>query len=178
MDLNSVAPHAAGGLIHVIVDTPLGSRAKFKLDTATGLFKLSRILPTGLHFPCDFGFIPGTLGEDGDALDVALLTQVPSFPGCLVPARLIGLIMGEQTEKGHTIRNDRLLAVPVTPVNEPHVRDIRDVPAHLVDGIVDFFVTYNHLQGREFKATRKLGAAAADRALAQALPPGGSTGVG
>ena len=83
---------------------PRGSRNKYKVDEELGVLKLSRILPAGHSFPFDFGSIPGTRAEDGDALDVMVLAEEPSFPGCLLQVRLIGVLTGRQTEKGKTIR--------------------------------------------------------------------------
>src|SRR6266545_3570339 len=88
------------GEINVIIDTPRGSRNKFKYDEEHELFKLGGVLPSGAVFPFDFGFIPGTRGEDGDALDVLMLIDEPTFVGCLVLARLIGVIEAEQIENG------------------------------------------------------------------------------
>ena len=115
--LDAVKPRADAGLVNIIIDTPKGSRNKFKYDEETRIIKLSRILPAGFSFPYDFGSIPMTLAEDGDALDVLVISDTPSFPGCLITGKLIGTISGAQTEKKKTIRNDRLLAVPVTDVN-------------------------------------------------------------
>src|SRR4051794_7660199 len=99
------------GNVNVIIDTPKGSRNKFKYDADHALFKLTKILPAGSAFPFDFGYIPGTQGEDGDPIDVLVLMDEAAFVGCLVPARLIGVIEAEQTEDGKTLRNDRLIAV-------------------------------------------------------------------
>src|SRR4028119_2143117 len=94
------------------VETPEGSRNKFDFDEELGLFKLGGVLPAGAVFPFDFGFVPATRGGDGDPLDVLVLMDEPAFVGCLVPARLIGVIEAEQTERdGETARNDRLIAV-------------------------------------------------------------------
>src|SRR6185295_2715875 len=94
------------GDLNVVVETPKGSRNKFKFDEEHGLYKLSGVLPAGMAFPYDFGFIPSTRGEDGDPVDVLLLMDEPAFAGCLVASRLIGVIEVEQTEKGETMRND------------------------------------------------------------------------
>src|ERR671939_103970 len=94
--------------LNVVIETPKGNRNKFKYDEERGLFKLSGVLPMGAVFPFDFGFIPSTLGGDGDPLDVLVLMDEPAFTGCLVPARLIGVVEAEQTEEGETQRNDRL----------------------------------------------------------------------
>lgn len=86
-------------LVNVIIDTPRGSRNKFKFDQKLGCFKLSRILPAGHVFPYDFGSIPGTRGEDCDALDVLVVMDEPAFPGCLITVGLIGVIVASQTSK-------------------------------------------------------------------------------
>jgi len=165
----SIPPLAAGGLVHAIIDTPRGSRSKYKFDKASGLFKLSRVLPAGMHFPCDFGFIPGTTGEDGDALDIALLSEESGIVGCLMTVRLLGMLRARQIDKRISVRNDRFLAVPVTPVNSPAQKDLRDIAATQLDDLERFFVTYNRLQGRRFIPERRDGAKAAYRALRQGM---------
>src|SRR5690349_11134874 len=91
--------------VNAIIETPKGSRNKFKYDEELRLFKLGAPLPLGQVFPFDFGFIPSTKGEDGDALDILILMDEPAFAGCLVPAKLIGVIEAEQTEDSETVRN-------------------------------------------------------------------------
>src|SRR5690242_13721214 len=120
------------GLINIIIDTPKGSRNKYKYDETSQCFGLSRILPAGASFPFDFGSIPGTLAEDGDPLDVLLISEAASFPGCLITGKLIGTICGDQTEKNETIRNDRLLAVPVTAANPAVFSSLDDLPEPLL----------------------------------------------
>jgi inorganic pyrophosphatase len=92
--------------VNVIIDTPRGSRSKFKFDEQAGLFRLSRILPVGMAFPFDFGSIPRTRAEDGDPLDVLVVTDVPSFCGCLMGVRLLGVLCARQDQSGSMIRND------------------------------------------------------------------------
>nr|MDQ3622507.1 inorganic diphosphatase [Verrucomicrobiota bacterium] len=94
--------------VNAIVDTPRGSQNKFKYDEESGLFMLGGAMPAGVVFPFEFGFIPSTAGGDGDPLDLLILMDAPTFVGCLVRARLIGVIEAEQTENGKTLRNDRL----------------------------------------------------------------------
>src|ERR1700684_4593905 len=147
----SLPPRSDAALVHVIVDTPKGSSNKYKYDPRLRLFKLSRVMPLGMHFPCDFGAIPSTAAADGDALDVAVITDHPSFIGCLLTVRLIGVLEAEQTEKGRTIRNDRLVAVPETPVNKPEVRQLRALPRGSMAQLEQFFVGYNRAHGRQFK---------------------------
>src|SRR5512142_3126073 len=95
----------------VIIETPRNSRNKYKFDEKTGRFKLSKVMPEGMMFPYDFGFIPKTEAEDGDPLDVLVLNDEPMFPGCELECRLVGVIKALQKEKGKENRNDRLIAV-------------------------------------------------------------------
>src|SRR5689334_2298163 len=97
--------------IDVIIETPKGSRNKFKYDSTSRMFKLSKVLPEGMMFPYDFGFVPSTIGDDGDPLDILVLMDEPTFPGCLLECRLIGVIEAEQEENHEKERNDRLVAV-------------------------------------------------------------------
>ena len=98
------------GIIQVIIETPKGSRNNFAFDGEQNIFTVKAVLPAGMSFPYDFGFLPRTLAPDGDPIDVLLLMDEPAFPGIAVRARLIGIIEGEQTD-GKKIRNDRLIAV-------------------------------------------------------------------
>jgi inorganic pyrophosphatase len=97
--LDRLSPTAESGLVNIVIDTPKGSRNKFKYDQKTQCFRLSRVLPAGACFPYDFGSIPMTLAEDGDALDVLVISDTPSFTGCVITGKLIGTISGKQTEK-------------------------------------------------------------------------------
>lgn len=165
----SLPPRGEGGLVHVIVDTPKSSSNKYKYDPRLRLFKLSRVMPLGMHFPCDFGAIPSTAAADGDALDVAVITEHPSFTGCLLTVRLIGVLEAEQTEKGRTIRNDRLIAVPETPVNKPEMRHLRDLPRGAMAQLEQFFVGYNRAHGRRFKPLGRRGRRYAEQLLRAAI---------
>ena len=148
----------ADGEVHVIIDTPRGSRNKVKWDQEYGVFTLSHVLTAGAVFPFDFGFVPGTRAADGDALDVMVLADEPFFSGCLVTARMIGVIEAEQTQDGKTFRNDRMLAVAQESRQYEGVRDLSDLPRTLVAEIEQFFVNYNLMRGRVFKPLRRLGA--------------------
>ncbi len=166
---DTLSPRGPDGLINVIIDTPKGSRNKFKYDEQAQCFRLSRILPVGASFPYDFGAIPRTLADDGDALDVLVIGEEPSFPGCLMSVKLIGGVRAEQTEKGKTIRNDRLLAVPVTSANPATLFHIDELPSARVAEIEHFFVSYNQAHGRHFRPTGHAGPEEAERVLASAI---------
>ena len=140
----------AGGQCNVVIETPKGSRNKFDFDPELGLFRLGGVLPLGAVFPFDFGFVPSTRGEDGDPLDVLTLMDEPAFTGCLVAARLIGVIEAEQTEGGETVRNDRLIAVAANSRNHHELHTIDQLSASRVDEIEHFFVSYNASKGKRF----------------------------
>lgn len=161
----SLPPRTGAGLINIVIDTPKGSRNKFKYDESAQCFRLSRVLPAGTSFPFDFGSIPKTVAEDGDPLDVLLLSDAPSFPGCLVTGKLIGTICAEQAEQNKTIRNDRLLAVPVTSANPAIFSSLEDLPETWLTEIEHFFISYNQIQGRKFNPFGRGGPDEADKTL-------------
>jgi len=163
------ARDSSTGLVNVIVDTPRRSRNKFKFDEKLGLFRLGKVLPLGASFPFDFGFIPSTRGADGDPLDVLVLTDEPSFAGCLLPVRLLGVIRAEQTEKGKTVRNDRLIGVVETPYNHPDIHSLGEVGKSCLDEIEHFFVSYNQAEGRQFKPMGRHGTEAANRLVEEGM---------
>jgi inorganic pyrophosphatase len=175
-ELPAVDPDS--GRVNVVVDTPQGSRNKYKFDEEHGQWRLSKVLPQGMYFPYDFGFIPSTRGEDGDPLDVLLLVDEPSFPGCIVPAQLIGVLEAEQTEGGKTVRNDRLVAVVETPYNPIEYHSLEEVNEQRLDAVEQFFVTYNKLEGRHFKPLARHGAKRAQKLVEHATRGAGITGNG
>jgi inorganic pyrophosphatase len=145
------------GLLQTIIETPKGARNKFAFDENSGLFRLKKVLPAGMVFPFHFGFIPSTWAEDDGPLDVLVLLEEPAFPGCLVPARLLGAIEAKQTKNGKTMRNDRLIAAAdKMPLFESY-HSINDLDPRLLDQIERFFVTYNAAENKEFKVLRRSG---------------------
>src|SRR5580700_7213672 len=134
------------GLLQVIIETPAGSRNKFAFDPDQGIFALKKVLPAGMVFPYDFGFVPQTIAPDGDPLDVLLLMDEPAFPGCAVRARLIGVIEGEQLDGKKKIRNDRLVAVA-----EANHMYAKDLPSKWMKELQDFFVNYHNLEGKKYQ---------------------------
>jgi inorganic pyrophosphatase len=147
-DLNAVDGR---GVFNVIIDTPRGSRNKLKYDPALKVFKLGGVLPAGMSFPFHFGFIPSTLGGDGDPLDVLVLMDEPAFPGCLIETRLIGVIEAEQTKEGKTERNDRLIAVATESRTHQDMHSLADLNPRLLDEIEHFFISYNEVKGKDFR---------------------------
>jgi inorganic pyrophosphatase len=151
------------GLVNVIIETPKGSRNKFKYDERLGLFRLGKVLPLGASFPYDFGFIPSTRAEDGDPVDLLVLMDEPTFPGCLVGVRLLGVLTAEQTQGGKTVRNDRLIGAAVTPYNRPEIHALHELGRGRLDELEHFFVSYNEAEGRRFKPVGRRGPKAAEQ---------------
>lgn len=159
------------GDLRVVIETPKGSRNKYDYDPECDCLELATVLPEGMSFPFDFGFVPSTLGEDGDPLDVLVLMDDPVVPGCIIRARLIGAIEARQKEKGGDWqRNDRLIAVATHARTHAEARSLGDLRSNLVDEIRAFFVQYNQLRNRKFKPVGDKG----PRAAAQLVKAGRS----
>src|SRR4249919_3535745 len=125
-----------------VVETPKGSAEKYDYDKKTRWFKLSKMMPAGMVFPFDFGFIPNTKGEDGDPLDIIMISELKSFPGCMMDCRIIGAITANQTEKGKTVRNDRFIAIPEVSYLFKDVQSLEDIPEAVLEQIEKFFINY------------------------------------
>src|SRR4030095_168444 len=136
-----------------VIETPKGSRNKFDYDPDADLFMLGGLLPEGMMFPFDFGFIPSTLADDGDPLDVMVLMDAPAHAGCLIEVRLIGIIHAKQTEDGKTEKNDRLLAVAIHSYDHENLTTIDEISKTLLDQVEAFFVSYNEQRGKKFRVT-------------------------
>ena len=153
-----------------IIETPKGKRSKFRYDPELGMFELGGLLPEGMLFPFDFGFIPGTLAPDKDPMDVLVLMDEPAHPGCVVDVRIIGAIEGEQTEKdGSHTTNDRLLAVAVHSYSHENAKSLGDVDKTLLDQLEAFFVNYNKSRGKKYRVKGRCGPKAAGELLETAM---------
>jgi len=138
--------------LRVVIETPKGSRNKFKYDQKLGTYALSSVLAEGMTFPYDFGFVPQTKDADGDPTDVLLLMDEPAFTGCVVEARIVGVIQAEQTEEdGETVRNDRVLAVSTHSHVHSDVNEPKDLNSNMLKELENFFVAYNKARGTKFK---------------------------
>jgi inorganic pyrophosphatase len=138
-------------IIQVVIETPKGSRNKYALDVEQKVFELTKVLPAGMVFPYDFGFIPSTLAEDGDPTDVLVLMDGPAFPGCLLKCRTIGVIEGEQGKKNKAERNDRIVAIEQMNHSYAHVKHVDDLGKKFVRELEEFFVHYHELTGKEYR---------------------------
>ncbi|MEX2054147.1 MAG: inorganic diphosphatase [Candidatus Colwellbacteria bacterium] len=128
--------------IDIVVEIPKGSRNKYEFDEKTGQIKLDRVLRSAVQYPGDYGEIPDTLGEDGDPLDAIIINRFPTFPGCRVPARIIGVL--EMIDSGD--KDEKLIAVPEGDQDFSEWKDIGDVPQSVKDEIKEFFSTYKNLE--------------------------------
>jgi inorganic pyrophosphatase len=144
--------------ITVIIETPKNSQVKFDHDKKLDRFKLNKILPAGMMFPFDFGYIPGTKGGDGDPLDIIAIAEFGTFTGCAMDCRIIGALLAEQKEKGaEQIRNDRFLAIPIQSELFKNVREPGHLPKGLIDQLRDFFINYNKEAKKDFKVLAIVG---------------------
>jgi inorganic pyrophosphatase len=145
----------------IIIETPAGRREKFVYDKEIGMFRLKKVLAQGLGFPFDFGFIPGTRGDDGDPLDAMVISEFSTFPGCLCECRIIGCIAARQKAGNREIINDRYLAIPALSQLYGPIHSIEDLPDQLINEIENFFLTYTKAEGKDFWITGRLSASAA-----------------
>ena len=130
-------------VVNAIVEIPKGRRSKFELDKASGLIRLDRYLYSSSHYPGDYGFIPQTLAEDGDALDILVMVNEPTFSGCLIEARVVGLFRMQD----HGANDFKILSVPHTDPLFSGYRELDDVPAPFLQEVEHFFGTYKQLEG-------------------------------
>lgn len=131
-------------LVTAVIEIPRGSRNKYELDKETGLMKLDRVLYSAVHYPGDYGFIPRTLFEDGDPIDILVRINEPTFPGCMVEVRPIGVL--KMLDKGEP--DDKVLAVPVNDPFHSEYFDIADIPQHFLKEVQHFFHIYKDLEGK------------------------------
>ena len=162
LSLPSFDPDDADLLV-VVIETPKGSRNKYAFDPQERVFSLTKVLPAGMEFPYDFGFIPSTKAGDGDPLDALVLMDEPAFPGCRLACRAIGIIEGEQGDKGDTDRNDRLICIESGTHSYSHIRHVDDLGKPFEKELEDFFVNYHKLIGKTFRVKALKGPAQALR---------------
>ena len=134
-------------VVNAIIEIPKGRRSKFEVDKRTGLIKLDRYLHSSSHYPGDYGFIPQTLAEDGDALDVLVMVNEPTFSGCLIEARVVGLF--RMTDRG--AHDYKVLSVPHSDPLFAEFQDLENVPPHFLREVEHFFSTYKQLEGIEIE---------------------------
>ena len=171
--LGTLPTFGTDGTLTIVIETPKGSTNKLTFVPEAGYFELGAPLPLGAMFPFDFGFVPGTMGGDGDPLDVLLLLEGGVYPGVVVHGRLVGVIEAEQTERdGVRTRNDRLIAVAGKSRLHQEVASLADLPVALLDEIEHFFASYNALKGKAFVPLGRGGADAARQLVEAAMAEG------
>jgi len=157
-------------IVNAVIETPGGSRNKFKFDENLGFFALSGVLPEGMVFPHAFGFVPGTVAADGDPEDILVIMDEPTFAGCVVPSRLIGVIEAEQTETdGKSERNDRLIAVAAHSRDYSEAQNLDDLSSNMMKELEQFFVNYNKERGKKFRVLQMRGPKHAIKVLKKSL---------
>ena len=159
----------ANSKVQVVIETPKGSRNKYAFDPQQKIFQLKKVLPAGMFFPYDFGFVPSTKAEDGDPLDVLVLMDEPAFPGCLLQCRPVGVIEGQQGKKKDKERNDRVVAIEQQNHTFAHVRHIRDLGKKFVLELEEFFVNYHQLTGKKYRILDVKGPAEAWRRIEEKM---------
>jgi len=157
-------------LVVVIIETPKGSRNKYAFDPNERIFALKKVLPAGMEFPYDFGFVPSTRAGDGDPLDALVLMDEPAFPGCRLSCRLVGVIEGEQGEKKSAReRNDRIVCVESGNHSYAHVKQIDDLGRRFEEEIEEFFVNYHKLSDEQYRILGVKGPAQARRRIKECV---------
>jgi len=151
-------------VVDALIEIPKGSRNKYEYDDASGRLRLDRVLYSPLHYPADYGFIPETLAEDEDHLDVLIVTHEPSFPGCIVPVRPVG-VLDMHDEKG---RDEKILAVPVGDPRFSEVTDLAHLAPHFLKEIEHFFQVYKTLEKKPTEIIGWAGSEVARRTVTDA----------
>ena len=123
---------------------------KFDYDPESRLFTLGGLLPKGLMFPYDFGFIPSTLGDDGDPVDIMIIMDEPAHVGCMLDVRIIGVIEADQTEDGKKTVNNRLIGIALHSYMHQHLDSVQDIDKATLDEVEEFFISYNKSRGKRF----------------------------
>lgn len=151
--------------VFAYVEIPRGERNKYEVDKDTGVLRYDRLLHSAMHYPGDYGFIPRTLAEDGDALDILVLITSPTVPGCLIEVRPVGMFE-MRDEKG---RDVKVLGVPLHDPYMTGYEELGDVPSHTLREIDHFFAVYKELEGKETETGGWHGREAAHRAIEDAI---------
>ncbi|MEL6400410.1 MAG: inorganic diphosphatase [Cyanobacteria bacterium P01_A01_bin.70] len=144
MDLSRIPAQPEPGLLNVLVEIPAGSKNKYEFDKDMGALILDRVLFSSVQYPYDYGFVPNTLADDGDPLDGMVLMDQPTFPGCVIASRPIGML--EMIDGGD--RDEKILCVPAEDPRFAQVNSLDDIAAHRLDEIAEFFRSYKNLENK------------------------------
>ena len=144
MDLSSLPPSPSPGLVNLVVEIPAGSRNKYEYSQDAGIMALDRVLHSSVRYPFDYGFIPNTLAEDGAPLDAMVIMAEPTFAGCLIKARPIGVL--DMHDEG--AYDGKILCVPVADPRQKAIKSITQISSNQLEDVAEFFRTYKSLEGR------------------------------
>ena len=169
MVINEIPTRSSDGDVNVFVEIPKGSQNKYEYDEDLGMIVLDRTLHSSVHYPTDYGFVPGTRGADGEPLDAMVMVDQSTFPGCLVEARIIGVIT---IQSSNDRPEQKLLGVPVREPRFAEYADVSDVPGHLLREIEHFFDVFKDLEGSDIGVLGWEGAQEAQELLDEAIRAG------
>ena len=144
MDLSDLPPSPSPGLVNLVVEIPAGSRNKYEYLSSAGIMALDRVLHSSVRYPFDYGFIPNTLAEDGAPLDAMVVMEEPTFAGCLIQARPIGVL--DMHDSG--AYDGKLLCVPIADPRQRKINTIKQIAQNQLEDVAEFFRTYKSLEGR------------------------------
>jgi inorganic pyrophosphatase len=165
MDLSQLPASPAPGLVNLVVEIPAGSRNKYEYNADAGVMALDRVLHSSVRYPFDYGFVPNTLAEDGSPLDAMVIMEEPTFPGCLIQARPIGIL--DMVDSG--AHDGKLLCIPEAGFRHRKIRSIRQIAANQLEDVAEFFRTYKNLEGRVITILGWLDADAVDGVLQRCI---------
>ena len=137
----------APDIVTALIEIPKGSKAKYEVDKVSGLLKLDRVLFSSVFYPANYGFIPQTLGDDHDPLDILVLSQIEIVPLCLVKSRVIGVMRMIDNDEG----DDKIIAVAENDMSVNHIKDISELPAHFIQELQNFFENYTKLEKKKVR---------------------------
>jgi inorganic pyrophosphatase len=166
MDLKEIAPGPnPPETVYAIVEIHQGGRNKYEYDSTLGIFRLDRVLYSSVQYPGDYGFIPGTLAEDGDPLDILVMTTEPAFTGCLLVTRPVGLLHMRDENRD----DKKVLAVPVHDPRYNQIKGLEDVAPHFLPEVEHFFTVYKNLEGKAVEVLGWKARDAAEKAIMDAI---------
>lgn len=174
MDLSQIPPHSRDGHVHVVVEIPKGSRNKYEYDRELGVMVLDRALDESVHFPTDYGFVPGSRSADGELLDALVMQRQATFPGCLLQVRLLGFLTITHTDG---MPEQKLLGVPAGDEAFAQYDDVSDIPEYLLREIEHFFQVYKDLEGSDIGVEGWEGKRRATQVLEEALREAREKGI-
>ena len=147
MDLKLIPAQPKSGLVNILVEIPAGSKNKYEFDRNMQSFTLDKVLHTSVHYPYDYGFIPNTTAKDGDPLDGMVIMDQPTFPGCVIASRPIGMLEIVEGKK----YDQKILCVPDKDIRYAYIKSLNDINVHRLDEIAEFFRTHKNLENKTTK---------------------------